>query len=135
MKSRIPTVSLAAQENQQVIVEPAPWCCQKQSLYLASSSKLPQLPALSAAHTGRLEKGILCTALSSSCSIFHLAWVPKEIFSIFRIIFRLHSSLKKRWANPSLCWSGCSACPAQRPKKTLPSSGCARTDARATPTH
>lgn len=131
MKSKIPTVSLAAQENQQVIVELAASRCQKQSVYLASSYEPLQLTKHQASvQTGCFEKHVLSTALNSFCSILHLAWIPKYIFPIFRIIFRLHNSSKKnmgyprpaaaRPAKPSVGPAACSACPSPAiPQKNL----------------
>lgn len=131
MKSKIPTMSLAAQENQEVIIELAASCCQKQSVYLTSSYKRLQLTKHQArVQTGCFKKCILSTALNSFCSILHLAWIPKYIFPIFRIIFRLHNSYKNMgYPQPEAAWlvkpfvgpAACSACPCPAiPKKTLP---------------
>lgn len=127
MKSKIPTVSFAAQENQQVIIEVVASCCQKRSLYLASSYKPLQLTKRQArVQTGCFEKRILSTALNSFWSILHLAGIPKYIFPVFRIIFRLHNSSNNRgcpWpgaaqaVKPLVGPAARSACPQQSPGK------------------
>lgn len=71
----IPTVSLAAQENQQIMLNSS---CQERPV--------PVTPA-PRAHG---EERRLC----SSCPILHLARLPEGILPIFSIIFSLHNSGK-----------------------------------------
>lgn len=122
---------LAAQENQQVIIELAASCCQKQSVYLASSYKPLQLTKQQArVQTGCFKKHILSTTLNSSCSILHLAWIPK-LFSPSSGSSSDFITLKKKYGLPPV--RGCPASEALRgssrllslslpsnPKKTLP---------------
>lgn len=112
---------LAAQENQQVIIEHAASCCQKQSVYLASSYKRLQLTKQQArVQTGCFKKHILSTTLNSSCSILHLAWIPK-LFSPSSGSSSDFITLKKnmgypqseaaRLVKPFVDPAACSACP------------------------
>jgi len=145
MKSKIPTVSLAAQENQPVIVDLAAPRCQKRPVYLASSDKPPQLTThQTRVQTGCFEKHVLSTARNSLWSVLHLAWIPEHVLPIFRIIFRLHNSSK----DPGLpLGRGCPAVkplgsgrplawPSEQPRRTLPEPPlCLRQTARATHAH
>lgn len=84
-------MSLAAQENQQVILEGTASHCQKRPACPASSHEQLQLTKHQAE---RVQRGshtqILPPTPSSFCSILRLAGIPGHVCCIFRILLSLH---------------------------------------------